>query len=282
MACRTNSLASLHYQLSTRSIVVEEREQSHPKPDVIEEDEDDNLRLASDTPTSYQTHLIDVTKITYLIILCEVFQMSLPLIDLAFVGQLGKDELAGAALATVWFNLWNATMTGFMTAIDTFLAQSYGANQYENFGVWAGNSLVATMLTTVLVSGVIATCGPAMHLFGQQPDLADAAGKFSYRLIPGLFPYYAFKVLTKYLQTQNKLAPSVIIGILANGLNALFNWSFIYRVGGTGLGLMGAAWATTLTRAVEFVLIGLFMYSQKNKMKETWPTVYRRTICDGK
>jgi MATE family multidrug resistance protein len=238
----------------------------------------DNNIAADTPPISYRNHLIIASKITYPIILSEIFQNTLPLIDLAFVGQLGKDELAAAALATVWFNLWNASMTGFMTAIDTFLAQSYGANQYENFGAWTGNSIVITMLVTVVVSGVIAACGPAMHLFGQQSDLADAAGEFSYRLIPGLFPYYAFKVFTKHLQSQNKLVPSVIIGIIANGLNALFNWGLIYRVGGTGLGLMGAAWATTATRAVEFVLIGLYLVSQKNKMKETWPTIQSQNL----
>lgn len=268
----------------------EKQQQSHPDDD--ESDvvfSDNNLRhppqssssssdIASDASISYRNHLKDVTRITNPIILSEIFQNTLPLIDLAFVGQLGKDELAAAALATVWFNLCNAAMTGFMTAIDTFLSQSFGASQYDNFGAWTGNSIVITMLTTILVSGVIALCGPAMHLFGQQPDLADKAGEFSYRLIPGLFPYYAFKVFTKYLQSQNKLLPSVVIGIIANGLNALFNWGLIYRVGGMGLGLMGAAWATTLTRAVEFVLIGLFLYSQRSKMKETWPTIQTENL----
>jgi len=192
-----------------------------------------------------------------------------------FAGQLGKDELASAALATAWFNLWNSTMIGFMTAIDTILSQSYGANQYENFGSWTGNSLVVTMLATVLVSGIIALCGPAMHLFGQQSSLADAAGSFSYGLIPGLFPYYAFKVFTKYLQTQNNLAPSVIIGIIANGLNALFNWGLIFKA---GMGLQGAPWATTLTRAAEFLLIGAYMLLRKNKLKETWPRVKRENL----
>lgn len=228
------------------------------------------LNVAANTPISYRHHLVDVTKITYPIILSEIFQNTLPLIDLAFVGQLGKDELAAAALATVWFNVWNATMTGFMTAIDTFLAQSFGANQHDIFGAWTGNSLVVTMMATILVSGIIALCGPAMHLFGQQPYLADAAGQFSFRLIPGLFPYYAFRVFTKYLQSQNKLAPSVIIGIIANGLNALFNWWLIFRA---GWGLQGAPWATTLTRAAECILIVLYMYVQKSKLKETWPRI---------
>ena len=62
--------------------------------------------------------------------------------SLAFVGHLGKDELATAtaALATVWLT-YGMPPTGFVTAIDIFLAQSYGANQYANFGVWAGKTL---------------------------------------------------------------------------------------------------------------------------------------------
>jgi len=176
--------------------------------------------------------------------------------DIGFVGQLGKNELASAALATVWFNLWNSTMIGFMTAIDTLLSQSYGANQLENYSLWTGNSLMIIVPVTAVVSGAVALCGPCMKLFGQDHELADAAAEFSYRLIPGLFPYYLFKVQTKYLQSQNRLAPGVWIGLFANGFNALFNWWLIYAA---GWGLMGAPWATSLTRLVEFVLLSLYM-----------------------
>ncbi|KAL7448360.1 hypothetical protein ACHAWC_000561 [Mediolabrus comicus] len=119
----------------------DEEPQSPPSAAAAAAEEDDE-------PIPYRNHLIDVTNITYPIILAEIFQNTLPLIDLAFVdqqtrtnnltymhdcpffaGQLGKDELASAALATAWFNLWNSTMIGFMTAIDTILSQSYGANQ---------------------------------------------------------------------------------------------------------------------------------------------------------
>jgi MATE family multidrug resistance protein len=164
------------------------------------------------------------------------------------VGQLGKDELAAAALATAWFNLWNYCMIGFLTATDTMLAQSYGAKQYDNYALWTGNSLVVIVPITLVAAGAIALCGPCMKLFGQDDELSDAAAQFSYRLLPGLLPYYLFKVLTKYLQSQNLLAPGVWIGVLANGLNALFNWTFIYRA---NLALMGSPWATSLVRVME-------------------------------
>ena len=108
---------------------------------------------------SYKEHFRDVSQITYPIILSEIFQNTLPVMDIAFVGQLGKEDLAAAALATVWFNLWNSTMMGFMTAIDTLLAQSFGANQYESFGSWTGSSLVVVFFTTIAISGIVIRCG---------------------------------------------------------------------------------------------------------------------------
>ena len=195
--------------------------------------------------------------------------------DIAFVGQLDKNDLAAAALATVWFNLWNSTMIGFMTSIDTLLSQSYGANQYDNFKIWTGNSLFITTLVTIIVSLIIASCGPCMKLFGQDPLLSEEAGEFSYRLIPGLFPYYLFKVLTKYLQTQDILAPGVYIGIIANALNALFNWGFIFKA---NWGLLGAPWATTLTRFIEFILIASYIYLQKNMLKDTIPIFSKENL----
>jgi len=58
----------------------DEEPQSPPSAAAAAEEEDDE-------PISYRNHLIDVTNITYPIILAEIFQNTLPLIDLAFVGM---------------------------------------------------------------------------------------------------------------------------------------------------------------------------------------------------
>jgi MATE family multidrug resistance protein len=206
----------------------------------------------------YKDHLQGVLALTSPIILSEIFQNTLPVIDVAFVGNLpNKDDLAAAALATVWFNLWNTTMMGFMTAIDTLLAQAYGAHEMKAYSLWTGTGLVIVLCVTVVIAVVTALCGPVMKLFGQDPSLADAAGEVSYRLIPGLFPYYAFKVLTKHLQSQNIVYPGVLIGLFANAFNVLFNYTFIYAL---EMGLNGAPWATTLTRVVELIMIALYLY----------------------
>lgn len=228
---------------------------------------DDQYQLDNDGTTvnhssfTFREHVKHLISLTGPIIIAEIGQNALPIVDIAFVGNLpNKEDLAAAALAIVWFNLWNTSMIGFMTAIDTVLAQSYGAGEMETFSMWTGLSIMIVIGAALIVSGFISLCGPAMKLLGQDLDIADSAGQFSVRLVPGLIPYYLFKVLTKFLQSQNKVYPGVIIGFFANLFNAFFNWFFIYYL---GYGLLGGAWATSLTRIVEFIFIILYIFLWK-------------------
>lgn len=229
---------------------------------------------------TYKEHTYQILAITCPIVLSEIFQNTLPIIDIAFVGNLpGKDDLAAAALATVWFNLWNATMLGFMTATDTMLAQSYGAKEFQSFAMWTVNSIFVVSFGMVpIIAGLIALCEPCMLLFGQDPDLSAAAGQFSYRLIPGLLPYYIFKILTKYLQSQNRILPGVLIGFIANGFNVLANWVFIYRL---DMGLNGAPWATSLTRLMECVALIMFIVFYKRQLEDTFPSFSKLNISSS-
>jgi putative efflux protein, MATE family len=240
--------------------------QDHEHPEELAREED-----YSPYPLlSNKEHFKQLFKITGPIVVSEVFQNTLPVVDLAFVGNLpGKNDLAAAALATVWFNLWNATMLGFMTSIDTMLSQSFGAKDLKAFSIWTGNSIMVVIWVSFVISGLIALCEPCMVLFGQDKTIAAAAGEFSYRLIPGLMPYYIFKTLTKYLQTQNIVAPSVYIGLIANGFNVLINWVFIYEL---DMGLRGAPWATTLTRFFEMGLVMCYIYWKRRDLVMTIPS----------
>lgn len=96
-------------------------------------------------------------------------------------------------------------MFGFMTAVDTYLAQAYGSGQLMNYGLWTGNSLVMVFCATIVASGIMTLCGPFMHLIVSDPELANEAGLFALRLIPGLFPYFLFKVLSKVINCKTFL-----------------------------------------------------------------------------
>ena len=68
--------------------------------------------------------------------------------------------------------------------------------------------------------------------------------------------------------------PGVWIGLWANCLNILFNWSLIYAL---GMGINGAPWATSLTRLVECVTIVVYIWWNRHskELQSTWPTLSR-------
>lgn len=222
---------------------------------------------------TYREHIANITTVALPIMLSEIFQNTMPVVDIAFVGNLpNKDDLAAAALATVWFNLWNTTMTGFMTAIDTLLSQSFGGGDLDSFAMWTATSMVIVILTTCfVVVPIVAIVKPLMILFGQDPNLSEEAGQFSYRLLFGLPPLYAFKLLCKYLQTQNIIAPTIYIGLISNGFNVFANWLLIYEM---NYGLYGAPIATSITRWFQLFLLGIYIFWNKNKLlKDTFPSM---------
>ena len=256
------------------AVDVDDNEENDDDEDAVIKREDDRAVL------SYKEHLYDSIQITIPIILSEIFQNTLPLIDLGFVGSLSKIDLGSAALATVWFNLWNSTMLGFLTATDTYLGQCYGSGKYyKEFRQWTGTSIILGVILTCIMSIIISLCEPIMIWFGQSTILATNAGDFSLRLIPGLFPYYIFKILIKYLQTQNYVLPGVIIGILANILNIIFNYIFIYEP--LHMGLLGAPWATTLTRYVELILLVVYLQFYWSRKHQLQQQQHQRNDNDG-
>jgi MATE family multidrug resistance protein len=82
-------------------------------------------------------------------------------------------------------------------------------------------------------------------------------------------PLVAFQALTKYLQSQHILFPLVVIGFFANILNGILDYVMIYQA---GLGLRGAAIATSFSRWTQFLMLCVFLVCNK-RHQHLWPTM---------
>jgi Na+-driven multidrug efflux pump len=109
------------------------------------------------------------------------------------VGNLDKKDLAAAALAQTWFNICNTTTIGFMTAIDTFLTNSYGAKQWLAYSIWTGTSLLIVSSVTVVLSGLMCLCGPFMRVFVSDKNIANEAGLFALVRTASLSEHHAHR-----------------------------------------------------------------------------------------
>ncbi|KAL3778847.1 hypothetical protein ACHAWO_009703 [Cyclotella atomus] len=87
--------------------VPESQENSIPR-----DDEDMNLLLQKIKKTSKPKLTIELLKLAYPFILCEISQSLLLIVSTGFVDNLGKKDLAAMALAQTWFSICNVTSMG--------------------------------------------------------------------------------------------------------------------------------------------------------------------------
>jgi MATE family multidrug resistance protein len=102
---------------------------------------------------------------------------------------------------------------------------------------------------------------------GQDAQLCALTAQYTRLLLIGIPPYFVSYIFTIYLQSQHIMNPLVIIGLITNLCNALFNYLLIYYF---GFGFSGGPIAISLTRWLHMILTLLYLYFSKEH-KRTWP-----------
>ena len=189
-------------------------------------------------------------------------------VDLQFVGHLGTNELAAAALGNALWATVALPLQGCASALDTFLSQAFGAKQYAEYGWWVQVATVCMTALSIPVAIFLACAEQLLLGIGQEPQVAASAGRFCIGLIAGVPPFIAFLCLSKCLQAQNILAPAICIALIANVLNVFANWLLIYQL---GLGLAGAPIATSLSRWVQLLLLVGYLRFSRKRLGATLP-----------
>lgn len=211
----------------------------------------------------------EIASLSLPIVVASTLAMSMSVVDIAMVGHLGEIQLAAAGLANLTFNFLHFPLVGTSSAFDTLLSQSFGARNYNAYKEWFRTGVIVLLLLSAVVCLFLGLATTIYAAIGQKPELAALAGDFCIHLIPGYPPFVLFLALTKYLQTQNILAPSVVVGVLANLFNAAVNYLLIYHM---GMGFKGAPIATSLARWFQLLaMLGYIFYTHSHHAK-TWPT----------
>ncbi|KAG2434531.1 hypothetical protein HYH02_012198 [Chlamydomonas schloesseri] len=181
--------------------------------------------------------------------------------DQVFVGHLGVTELAAAALGNTYFNLLWFFLLGCSTALDTLGSQAFGANDYSSLLTWTyASTVVLSGLCGVTAVGLWYGREVAVHLFFQEPAVAELVGQFCRWLIPGLWPMMWSVVAMKFMQTQNVMLPPALVAAGTCMFNVASNALFIHY-----LGFKGAPMATSFSRFVQFFVYVVVVVTLQHK-----------------
>lgn len=203
--------------------------------------------------------LSETAKFALPMVLAQGGQIVMMTTDLAFIGRIGPDALAAAALAIRVYLLSFTLGLGLLAAIAPLAAQAFGANKLAvlrravRMGMWA-----AVLLSFPIVA--FAFRGEQMLLaFGQPPNTARLAQQYLFGLSWGVAPALCFDVIRSFLGAVNRPKPVLWITLTASPINALVVYLLIHgEFGLPRLELFGAGLATTLVNWAIF-LVGLWL-----------------------
>jgi MATE family multidrug resistance protein len=205
----------------------------------------------------------------------QVGTMLMGVVDTVMVGRVSPGALASVALGHMYFFAVSIFGMGVLFALDPIVAQALGAR--DELAVRRGlqRGLVLSIALTVPISLLLLTVRPVLELVGQPAEVIPDAAGFVHRNALSVWPFYIFVVLRQTLQAHHRVLPIGITIVVANLVNVALNYAWIYgNFGFPPMGVIGSAWATTVSRWLMAVLmLALGWRTLKPYLREVAPNL---------
>ena len=202
-------------------------------------------------PRRFRTELLETLVLACPIMAGQVGQMLMGLVDTVMVGHVGTGSLAAAAFANCLMSVAFVFGIGILTSVGVLASQAHGAGMDRHKRVILRSSIWLSVMIGVVVASVLTLVQPWLSVF-QQPQAVLAQAKpfiaiLSWSLVPALV-FISSKSFSEAL--SRPLVPALMM-YLGVALNVFLNWVLIFgNLGAPALGLVGAGWATFISRIV--------------------------------
>lgn len=187
------------------------------------------------------------------------------LIDTMMVGGVGVEALAGVSICQQPVFVTLAISFGINIGITTIIARRKG----ENNNVDACKTLKQTLYLVTFV-GLLFTilsiflAKPFLSLAGADSDTMPYAIQYFQTVSSVLVFNYLRLAICAGLRAEGKTRLTLIINLLANGINLLLNYCLIHgHFGFPALGVAGAGIATAISNFIAFLVCFIIIYFRK-------------------
>ena len=200
-----------------------------------------------------------VAGLAFPVIVVQVGMMTMGVVDTVMVGHFSARDLAAVALGNLYFFTAVVFPMGVLLSLDPLVSQAVGAGEKAPVGRALQRGAILSFALAIPAALALVPGRILLTLLRQPPEVVPVAADYALASIPGVFPFLAFIVLRQVLQAMGRMAPIVIIILVANLANVLFNWVLIYgNLGFPALGAVGSGWASSLSRWLMLLgLVGL-------------------------
>ena len=231
------------------------------------------MRLFSTYRSFYKENL----QLAFPVILSQIGQITVQMADTAMVGNYGGDAptpLAAVSFATNLFYIIFITSLGLTFGLTPLVGERFAQKRDRHVRELLQNglllySLIGVMATLVLIAsrGVFPIMASLMMGDGGDGSISgvvDMALPYYDTLIWSMFPVMIWATIKQFLEGVGNTRVAMTTIIIANSLNILLNWIFIFgKCGFEPMGAVGAGYATLISRVVQCLMMVIYFFRAK-------------------
>ncbi len=210
------------------------------------------------------------------VVLAELGWVTMGIVDVLMVGRLSAEAIGAVGIGSAVFMGVGVFAMGLLLGLDTLVSQSFGAGKLDECHRWLLHGVALGLALTIPVTALLFLLVASLDSWGLDATVLsltrDYFGVVAWSLLP-LLLYAAFR---RYLQATGSVRPVMIALMLANVVNAIVNWVFIFgKLGAPALGVAGAAWATLLSR---IFMAGWLLFAIVQRERGRRPGLFETTL----
>jgi len=204
---------------------------------------------------TFGEHIMKNIKLAYPVMIGQLGHIMVSVADTAMVGRVGVIPLAAATFAGTIYHILILFGIGVSYAITPLVA-STEESDLERKSRLLQNALILNIAVSIVLFLISILAFPFLGYFGQEEEVAIAAGPYLIIASSSLIPLMIFQTFRQYSEGLSNTFSPMVISIIANLLNVGFNYILIFgHLGFPALGLNGAGYATLIARVIMAFLM---------------------------
>ena len=186
--------------------------------------------------------------------------------DSLMIGKVSVSQLAAVSLATSIFSFILLFCIGLSYGITPLISSSDRGKKYVSSILYNG-MLVNVISSILLVSFVILTKHLLSYL-GQDEEVLFHTYSYLDIICISLIPLILFQTFKQFIEGLGFTKPSMYISVISNVINIVLNAVLIFGLFGfPRLEIIGAAYATLISRVIMFLLILIYCLNDRRFSK---------------
>jgi MATE family multidrug resistance protein len=198
------------------------------------------------------------------IIMGELAQMSLHLVDTAMVGAISYKHLAAAALVMTAANIPFVIGIGMTISVSQLVSMANGRRDHQLISHYLFNGFILCTAFALMISGLLVFGRNILRHLDQDPQVVELALPFMTLVGISIIPMLLFMTLKQFTDGLEYTKTAMMLSLSALPINIFLNWLLIYgHWGFPRLELVGAGYATLITRSLIFIVLALIILKHK-------------------